>query len=78
MQIRDLHTIEEVLGALGGLTRAAALVGKTANNANSWRVAGQLPAKTYLVYAAELKARGYRAPLHLWGMIEPESEREAS
>lgn len=72
MQMRELDTVDAVLDALDGPTRAAALVGKKANNANSWRVAGQLPAKTYLVFAKELEARGYKAPLRLWGMIEPE------
>ena len=71
MDLRELNSIDEVLDALGGLTAAGRLVNKTAQHVHNWRIAGQFPAKTYLVFSEELKARGKKAPLRLFGMIEP-------
>lgn len=67
----ELQTVDEVLAKLGGPTMAAALVNKTAQNANSWKIAKKFPAKTYVAFSRELRARGCTAPLRLWGMLEP-------
>ena len=74
----ELNSVDEVIAVLGGVTAAAGMVGKTAQTANSWRVAQQLPTKTYLVLSKELEKRGYTAPLRLWGMIEPTRAESAA
>lgn len=70
---RELNTVEDVIRALGGPTKAAALVGKTAQAANGWRITKRLPARSFLVLNRELSARGLSAPPSLWGIKEPES-----
>lgn len=77
--MKQLHSVPEVLEALGGLTRAAAIVDRTAQHANGWRITGKFPSKTFIAFSAALKERGYTAPASLWGMVEPAtSEGEAA
>lgn len=70
--MKKLATVSDVIAELGGPTKTAALVDKTAQHANGWRIAGKFPARTFIAINSALSERGCEAPPSLWGMVEPE------
>lgn len=68
---RDLKTAEDVIDALGGLPALAKLTGRKDSGVPwNWKAAGRFPPNTFLLMQGALRARGYRAPAELWGMLE--------
>lgn len=72
--MKQLLTTDDVIGALGGPTATGRLVSRSAQAVNHWRVKnlGKFPAWTFMVLQAELKRKGFSAPLTLWGMEVPQ------
>lgn len=63
-----LETSSQVIDAVGGTTAAAQLADSSPQSVNNWRRSGRLAGDTFLIFSEELKERGLRAPLALWGM----------
>jgi len=69
--IKQLHTVEEVISALGGFD-----VVKELTNRNSpsvvpmWKHREQFPPNTYAVMKAALRSKNADAPASLWNMAE--------
>lgn len=71
MTVHELQTAGDVIDKLGGTAATARLTGRKDQHVSNWRAAGKLPAKTFLILKAELRARGVDAPARLWGINEP-------
>jgi hypothetical protein len=69
-----LHSVPEILKALGGVTKVAALMGASYQRVHNWKVFGRLPPKTYIILQRALSDRGLAAPSSLWGIPERRSE----
>lgn len=69
--MRELKSVDEAIEVLGGLTKAAAFVGRRAQHAYNWRAADRFPAKTFPVLQKELENRGCIASSELWGIKAP-------
>jgi hypothetical protein len=69
-----LSTVKDVLTALDGGSAAARIAGCTPQNMTNALARGRLPPSTFLIFADELAARGFRAPPELWG-IKPHKRR---
>ena len=64
--------MDDVIDALDGVPKVAALAKSKINNVLMWqRDTGRFPAKTYTVMKRALAEKGYDAPPALWGMLEP-------
>jgi hypothetical protein len=75
MQVRSLHTVDEVIDALGGTAVTARLTGRSLQAVSNWRFAKRLPADLFLLLSRALSEKGATAPPSLWGM---EPDRVAS
>lgn len=82
MSTPQLTTASAVIDALGGTTVVARLADRSPQAVTNWRAADRLPAETFLVLQAALKASKKEAPASLWGIREPApagpTERAAS
>jgi hypothetical protein len=68
---QELHTVKEVVEALGGTTAVKALTGGSYLSAvSNWKRRGTFPASTHYVLTRALSERSLRAPASLWGMRE--------
>lgn len=65
-----LHSVKDVVAALGGPTETARIAKSGANNVWNWKSTNKFPADSYLLLSEELKARDLYAPPSLWGMRE--------
>lgn len=69
----SLESVRDVVDAVGGLRRAAALTRVQPDTVSAWQTRlGKFPSNTYLVLTAELQRRGHRrlpSP-SLWAMKE--------
>lgn len=72
MPSRELQTAGEVIDALGGTAATARITGRKDQHVSNWRAAKKLPADTFLILQAELRARELDAPPSLWGIRAPE------
>ena len=68
MSTSELHTVDEVVDALGGTGLVADLVKNSDAAVSNWRKAGQFPANTYLIIRGELEKVNKTAPDALWAM----------
>jgi hypothetical protein len=73
--LRELTTASEVIDGLGGTAKTAALAAPfspkrtcSLQSVTNWRGNGRLPPYTFLVFKAELEARGFLAPPTLWSI----------
>jgi DNA-binding XRE family transcriptional regulator len=73
-EIIDLHSVNEVVDALGGTTKSARLLECSLQVVTNWRTTDRIAAKYYLILTNELNHLGYRAPASLWGIEDPDSE----
>jgi hypothetical protein len=64
---RNLETVEDVIAALGGPKRVAALTAR-ATAVPMWKNRKRFPAKTFTILQAALRDMGLSAPNGLWGM----------
>lgn len=64
-------TTGEVIDALGGTARVAALFDVDGRVVSNWRAQSRFPAKTYVVLRDALSAIGEGAPESLWSMAQP-------
>lgn len=65
----ELHSIDDVITALGGLKEVAEMTGRRSSSAvPMWKQRGSFPSNTYAVMIVALQERGKTAPASLWGM----------
>lgn len=69
-----LHTVPQIIDALGGTAGVMDLTGMKYQAAFCLRYRSVFPSKYYLVMTTALAAKGKCAPASLWGMTEPERE----
>ena len=70
----EIKTTTEIIDALGGNLKVAALTSSKPKAVSRWR-GTTFPANTYLIIKAELLRLGVSAPDHLWSMREPPAVR---
>lgn len=68
-----LETTAEVIRAVGGPAKAAAITGRKYSAVWNWTKAEAFPANTFLSLQAALREQGKSAPASLWRMQEPEA-----
>lgn len=61
-----LHSVREVIEALGGNPEAAALIGVGRSAPSNWLSANKFPASTYIAIRDELARAGLGADIELW------------
>ncbi len=67
--MKELHTVDAVIDALGGTKAVASLTRRKWNSAvSNWKAEGAFPTTTYTILKAELEAIGLSAPDRLWKM----------
>lgn len=71
MGVKSLTTASAVIEELGGTMVTASLAGVKAQAVTNWRTKNRLPARTYVVFSEQLRAKHVSAPASLWGMAEP-------
>jgi hypothetical protein len=74
MRRQTIHSVSELVGALGGLTATAAFFGVTPQLMFHWRRNNRIPTKFHLVHTAKLAAKGIHAPVQLWGFVQEAAE----
>lgn len=74
---RTLDSVDAVIGALGGTSAVARLVGRSPQAVSNARSKGELPADWYFVMSEALKGLGLPALPTLWGMVAAEAGAEA-
>jgi hypothetical protein len=79
-RLKQIGSVDEVVEAVGGTFKAAALVRKAGLSCqppaiSNARARGTLPPATFLIFAEALAERGYRAPPELWRIKEPRARR---
>jgi hypothetical protein len=62
-----LVATSDVIQALGGSVKVAALTRRSRNAVAQWKRFKTFPANTYLTFAEALRAKGLDAPPWLWG-----------
>lgn len=73
---RYLHTVDDVLDAIGGDEEVARLTGHKPGAINMWRYGlKSLPAKTYVILKQAIAQKGCEAPDELWGSMILRKER---
>lgn len=70
--VRELQTAGDVISEFGGGAKTARLLGKTDQVVSNWKRAGRLPAYTFPAISRLLEERGCKAPLSVWGIVEPD------
>lgn len=73
MSPKKIASVDDLIGELGGQTRAAEVFGTSPQNIAHWQKAGRMPAKFYLAHQARLAERGIMAPATLWSFVPPEN-----
>lgn len=73
--LKQLTTANEVIDALGGTSKVAALTESAATRVSNWRVRNKLPPETFIVMTDKLGRDGMSAPPELWGIktVQPEA-----
>lgn len=66
--LKTLSTASEVIDAVGGTFRAAAILNFKPQRVSNWRSRNRLPPETFLVLGDELRRRGFEASSDLWGI----------
>ncbi len=62
-----LHSIEEIIEALGGMKAVSTMTGRRdARAVWNWKDRGAFPASTYAVLKGALNNKGFDAPASLW------------
>ncbi len=74
-RFQKLSSAREVVDAVGGTFKAAALAGCKPPAISNAIARGCLPSTTFLIFGAELAERGLTAPPELWG-IRPAPRRK--
>jgi hypothetical protein len=69
-KVRQLSTLDEVVAALGGLSKLGRLIDRKPCTICGWRDRNTIPAKWYPVMTELLLERGFTAPRALWGFEE--------
>lgn len=65
--VRELHTIDEVIGELGGAQAVMELTNRVSSSVVPvWKHRGKFPGYTYPAIQNALKAKGATAPDELW------------
>lgn len=67
-RLKLLCTVESVVEAFGGGSAAARAVGCSPQTITNAIARGRLPHPTFLIFADQLRRRGYRARPELWGI----------
>jgi hypothetical protein len=75
---QPLSTVDEVIEALGGLTAAAKLVGRSPQAAWNWRDRKIFPPDCFVLMSAELTRLGKSASPELWGQRTADEVRESA
>ena len=78
--MQELHTVEQIIAALGGQRAVRSLLGGNLkyNVVWNWCERKAFPPNTYKALKAALNAQGIDAPASLWGMLEPETPSSAA
>jgi len=63
-----LGTVDDMVNALGGTAKVAALGGVGLSAVSNWRSRGRVPAELFLVFSEALKSLGKSADPALFGM----------
>lgn len=64
---KEIHTPADLVKTLGGVSKAAAVLGeKYPSTISNWVNAGSIPASKYLRHQEALKPLGIKAPVWLW------------
>lgn len=66
MKRSEVTTVDDLVKALGGLTKAATTLNTTPQNVWNWKAAGKLPTDKYLDQKKLLLAHGIKAADRLW------------
>lgn len=66
MRRSEITTVEDLIKAFGGLTKAAEKLNTTPQNVWNWKAAGKLPTDKYLHQKKLLEAHGLAASDSLW------------
>jgi hypothetical protein len=66
-----LQTVDDVIGALGGVAAVKTLTECSTSTIWNWKNSGRFPSDTYVVMNAALAMRGKSAPVSLWRMRKP-------
>lgn len=70
----ELHTFEEVVEELGGVSAVLRLTGRRwPSHVSNWKKAGRFPSDTYLILQEALVKTGATAPPELWGIKPAET-----
>lgn len=68
--MQPLWSFDDVVTALGGPAAVGRMTGNPPSAVCNWRTKRQrFPSKYYVAMRDELSARGYYAPMGLWGQV---------
>jgi hypothetical protein len=74
-----LFTFDEVVKALGGVSKVARLVDQPPSAVSNWRrVRGKFPPKYYMLFQHELQEAGYRAAAACFSFVPPTLGKDRS
>ncbi len=65
--MKTLKSVEDVIGALGGHTKTAAICRVVPSAAHNWRTRGEIPPEHFLLISGALAAIGERAEISVFG-----------
>jgi len=75
--MEQITSVRAAIAALGGVTKAAALLGlKSAAVAGNWQVRDNIPPEYFLTVTDALKARGKAVTPDLFGMYQSTKRQE--
>jgi len=68
MALERLKTVDEVIDALGGTAKVAAMVDRSPQAVSNWRADNRIARHFFVLMSAALEQIGFTADPALWGM----------